>query len=135
MTLESLYHDKINPTVEEINLIQSSVYPIFAIFIISALVGLIFLGKKFKKEDMSQMLVRLSRIPEYLNRIRSSPIFTPNQAQPSAPFFHNPDFTPQRQNPYYNNSIPIPSMTNNSIMTGTAPQNGTSMDAIVHGNG
>ena len=48
-TLEQLYHEKITPTVDEINLIQSSVYPIFAIFIITALIGLIFLGKKVKK--------------------------------------------------------------------------------------
>ena len=48
-TLEQVYHEKIAPTVDEINLIQSSVYPIFAIFIIASLIGLVFVGKKSQK--------------------------------------------------------------------------------------
>ena len=134
-TLESLYHDEINPMVGEINRIQSSVYPIFAIFIIFALIGVIFLGKKIKKEDMPAMLARLSRVPEYLNRLRSNPLFSPNQAQASAPFFPGSDFAQQRQNPYYNNPTPLPPMANNPIIAGNAQQNGTPRDGVIPGNG
>ena len=122
--LESMYHDEIHPMVEEISLIQSSVYPIFAIFIIFSLIGVIFLGKKIKREDFPAMLSRLARVPEYLNRLRSNPLFSHNQTQASAPFYPGSEFAQQRQNPYYNNPIPLPPMANNPIIAGNAQQNG-----------
>ena len=133
-TLEEIYHEKISPTMDKIHVIQNSVYPIFSIFIIGAIIGLVLISKRIQKDDLSQFLARISRIPEYLNRIRASNIFANNHAPPSAPYLQNHDIIPHRQNPYFNNAFPMQQMANNPILPAPASQNNVTLESGTHGN-
>ena len=133
-TLEELYHEKISKTMDQIHVIQNSVYPIFSIFIIGAIIGLVVLSKRIQKDDQAGFLARVSRIPEYLNRIRSSNIFAPNHATPSAPYHQNHDIIPHRQNPYFNNGYPMQQMANNPILSAPVTQNNATLESGTHGS-
>ena len=106
-SLEELYHDEISGTMDQIYIIQNSVYPIFSIFILGAVIGIVILSRKIHKDDLVGFLAKASRIPEYLNRIRSSNIFAHNQNTPSAPYLQSHEILPHRQNPYFNNGFPM----------------------------
>ena len=134
-SLEELYHDEISETMNQIHIIHNSVYPIFSIFILGAVIGIVILSRKIHKDDLVGFLAKASRIPEYLNRIRNSNIFTQNQNTPSAPYPQNHEILPHRQNPYFNNGYPIPQMTNEPIMPPSMPRNNATLEQGNHGSG
>ena len=106
--LEEIYHNEISDGLEEIQIMQSSIYPIFGVFILASMIGIIILFKKVNKDDLVSFLSRAAKIPDYLHRIRSSNVFSNNQnAPPTAPYLshslHNhPEILSHRTNPYFN---------------------------------
>jgi len=135
-SLEEIYHDEISETMEQIHIIQNSVYPIFGIFILGTVIGIVILSRKINKDDLVSFLAKASRIPEYLNRIRSSNIFAHNQNTPTAPYLHsNHEILPHRSNPYFNNGFSVPQMTNEPIMPSSVPRNNATLEQGNHGSG
>ena len=134
--LEEVYHNEISEGLEEIQILQSSIYPIFAVFILASLTGIIVLFKKVNKDDLVSFLSKASRVPEYLHRIRSSNVFTNNQNAPTAPYLpHNhPEILTHRSNPYFNGySVPL---ANEPIMNPSVSRNNATVEqADHHGHG
>ena len=103
--LEEMYHGEVSDALEEVQIMQSSIYPIFGVFILASMIGIVILFKKVNKDDLVSFLGRAAKIPDYLHRIRSSNVFQNNNASPSAPYLsHNihPEMLNHRTNPYYN---------------------------------
>ena len=104
--LEQIYNEDISNGLDQIKVMQSSIYPIFGILILCSIIGIAILFKKLNKDDLASFLNRASKIPDYIHRIRSSNLFQSNNTHPTAPYHHNIhaemiNHNP-RANPYYN---------------------------------
>ena len=120
--LEQIYHEEISDGLDQIQVMQSSIYPIFGILILSSIIGIAILFKKLNKDDLASFLGRAAKIPDYIHRLRSSNLFQTNNASPSAPYLsHNihPEMLNHRANPYYN-GYPEP-MINQAMARNNAP--------------
>ena len=120
--LEQIYHDEISDGLEQIQIMQSSIYPIFGVLILASIIGIVILFKKVNKDDLVSFLGRAAKIPDYLHRIRTSNVFQNNNASPSAPYLSHsihPEILNHRANPYYN-GYPEP-MMNPAMARNNAP--------------
>ena len=107
--LEQIYNEDISNGLDQIQVMQSSIYPIFGILILCSIIGIGILFKKLNRDDLASFLNRASKIPDYIQRIRSSNLFQTNNPHPTAPYHHNVhaemmNHNP-RANPYYNNGF------------------------------
>ena len=134
--LEEVYHNEISEGMEEIQILQSSIYPIFAVFILASLTGIIILSRKINKDDLVGFLAKASRIPEYLHRIRSSNVFANNQNSPTAtaPYIHpnHHEMLPHRSNPYFN-GFSGHQMANEPIINPSVSRNNATLEQGDHG--
>ena len=99
-------------------------------FILGSLIGIIILSRKINKDDLVSFLAKASRIPEYLNRIRSSNVFGHNQNAPTAPYIHSNhhEILPHRSNPYFNNGYSVPQMVNEPIIPPSVSRNNATLE-------
>ena len=111
--LEEIYHGEVSDALEEVQIMQSSIYPIFGVLILASMIGIVILFKKVNKDDLVSFLGRAAKIPDYLHRIRSSNVFQNNHnASPTAPYLSHsihPEILSHRTNPYFN-GYPEPMM-------------------------